>query len=125
MKGKILRELRLENKLTQDELAKKLDVSSSTIRMIELGKRNGSDEVINKIANFFSVSLDYLNGRTTERTIEKKSKPKMIDDFLDSLLDDGIITDPNDIDDTTADMILNAIKAQVALKLKKREKGEK
>ncbi|MBY6770086.1 XRE family transcriptional regulator, partial [Clostridium botulinum] len=43
-----------------------------------------------------------------------------IDNFLDRLIQEGIIQDPNNIDSTTEDMILNAIKAEIALKLKKK-----
>lgn len=121
MKGEILKELRLNAHLTQDDLAKKLGIAPSTIRMIELGKRKGSDEVVNKIANYFKVSLDYLNARENDN----KKKSELVDEFIDSLINEGIITDSNDIDDDIADMILNAVKAQVALKLKKHNKGDK
>lgn len=113
MKGEILKSLRLKANLTQNQLAEKLGIAASTIRMIEIGKRSGSDEVVNKIADFFDVSLGYLNG-----------KREFIDDFITSLVNEGIITDPDNIDDETANMILNAVKAEVALKIKKHKKDE-
>jgi transcriptional regulator with XRE-family HTH domain len=122
MNGKILKSLRLEANLTQKQLAEKIKVSQSTVRMIELGKRSGSDEVTRKIADYFNVSLDYLNGRTGTRINESNEKNQMIDEFLNTLIDEGIITDPNDVKDSTAEMILNAIKAKVALKLKQKER---
>lgn len=118
MKGKILKQLRTNAHLTQEELSKKIEVSPSTIRMIELEKRKGSDTVVTKIANYFNVSLDYLNGRE----VKYKTKSELVDEFIDSLIDEGIITDPNDIDEDTTDMILNAVKAQIALKFKKHNK---
>lgn len=121
MNGEILRKLRLEKSLTQEELAKKIDVAQSTIRMIELGKRGGSKEVVSKIADFFNVSFDYLEGRTAERHIEE-DKSQMIDDFLNTLVDEGVIKDPNDIDEKTVEMILNAVKAQLGYKILKRNK---
>lgn len=121
MNGEILKSLRSEAKLTQKELAEKLNISQSTIRMIEIGKRNGSKEVTDKIADYFDVSLDYLDGRSTERN----KKLQMIDDFINSLIEEKVITNPDDIDEDTANAILNAVKAQVALKLKKRNKGDK
>lgn len=117
MDGKILRQLRLEKELTQNQLAKEINVSPSTIRMIELGKRDGSNEVIEKIADFFNVSLDYLNNRTDKRTMDEQR----IDDFLNALIKDGIIKDPNNIDDETTDMIMNAVKAQLARKILKKK----
>lgn len=122
MNGEILKKLRLERGLTQEQLAKKIGISPSTIRMIELGKRNGSKEVVGKIADFFNVSLDYLDGRTNDRIIEEHEKGQKIDDFLNMLIDEGVIQDPNNIDDETAEIILNAVKAQLGYKMLKKGK---
>lgn len=119
MNGDILKKLRLDANLTQQQLANKIKVSSSTIRMIELGKRKGSDEVVNKIADFFNVSLDYLNDRDEK---DEQEKGQLIDDFLNTLIQEGVITDPNNIDDKTAEVILNAVKAQLGYKLLKKSK---
>lgn len=121
LNGDILKKLRLEAKLTQDQLAKELGISSSTIRMIEIGKRNGSNVVINKIADYFKVTLDFLDGRSEERNLDEQEKGEMIDKFLDTLIEEGVITDPNAIDDETAEMILNAVKAKIGYKILKRK----
>ncbi|MHB9949523.1 XRE family transcriptional regulator [Clostridium botulinum] len=115
--GERLKKLRNEAKLSQKDLAKKLGLSSSTVGMIESGKREGNKETIHKIANFFGVSIDYLYGNDVEEITKTES---LIDNFLDRLIQEGIIQDPNNIDSTTEDMILNAIKAEIALKLKKK-----
>lgn len=57
-----LKELRKQRGYSQSELAKQLHVSKSTISMIELGSRQPSIEVLEMIADFFNVSLDYLRG---------------------------------------------------------------
>lgn len=57
-----LKELRKQRGYSQSELAKQLHVSKSTISMIELGSRQPSIEVMEMIADFFNVSLDYLRG---------------------------------------------------------------
>lgn len=124
MNGEILKKLRLGANLTQEQLGKKIDVSASTIRMIELGKRGGSKDVINKIADFFDVSLDYLDGRSGERNNIDYDKGQLIDDFLNTLIEDGVIKDPNNIDDQTAEMILNAVKAQIGYKILKKKGKE-
>ena len=64
MFGSKLRDLRKREGLSQEELAKKLGVSKSTIGMYEQGQRKKpqSDEVLKKIADFFNVTLDYLMG---------------------------------------------------------------
>ncbi|MDD6735720.1 MAG: S24 family peptidase [Clostridiales bacterium] len=64
MFGSKLKDLRKRAGLSQEELAKKLGISKSTIGMYEQGQRKKpqSDEVLKSIADFFGVSLDYLMG---------------------------------------------------------------
>lgn len=64
MFGTRLRDLRKQQKLTQAELAKKLKISASTIGMYEQNRRAPDSQTITDFANFFSVSVDYLLGRT-------------------------------------------------------------
>lgn len=65
-----LKTLRNEKKLTQRELAKLLNLSPSTIAMYEIGQRFPDPETLQKIADFFDVSVDYLLGRTDKRNID-------------------------------------------------------
>ena len=59
----ILRDLRRSRNLSQEELAEIIGVSKSTIGMYEQGKRiPKADATLRKLAEFFSVSIDYLMG---------------------------------------------------------------
>ena len=58
-----LKELRTQRGYSQSELAKKLHVSKSTVSMLEVGSRQPSLELMEIIADFFNVSMDYLNGK--------------------------------------------------------------
>lgn len=122
MLGERIKMLRQEvSGLTQSKLSLELGFGKSTIGMIESGKRNASQEAIEKIADYFNVSVDFLLGRTEIRNDKVKlNREKIIDDFIDNLIDEKIITDPNNIDNETKDMIINAVKAHVALKMKKK-----
>lgn len=62
-----LKELREEFKKDRYELAKFLNVSYSTIAKYESGLRSPDKETLNKLANYFNVSVDYLLGRTDIR----------------------------------------------------------
>lgn len=64
----ILKSLRCSQNLTQDELAKKLKISRSTIGMYEKGAREPDFETLESIADFFNVDIDYLLGRTIKTT---------------------------------------------------------
>ncbi len=59
-----LRTLREKRNLTQVQLAEKLNITSQSLSQYELNKRTPDIEMINKLADFFDVSIDYLFGRT-------------------------------------------------------------
>lgn len=63
--SKILRLLRHEKLLSQQELADRLGISKSSINMYERGERQPNFETLEKIADFFHVDIDYLLGRTS------------------------------------------------------------
>lgn len=55
-----IKEVRLKNKLSKVEMAKKLDVSEGTIRMWENGKNEPRMGMVEKISSLFNVSKSYL-----------------------------------------------------------------
>lgn len=67
-----LKELRQKNNLTLKELGKKVDMLDSTLSQYENGKRNPNDKVWQKLADFYSVSLDYIKNKyySTHELIE-------------------------------------------------------
>ncbi|MBS6503322.1 MAG: helix-turn-helix transcriptional regulator [Clostridium sp.] len=115
MKGDILKELRKEKKLTQEQLAKKLNVKQSTIASIEIGRREPSNELMIDIANFFNVSLDYLNGLTSVKSEDNEKDSGLVRDLLVHLYNSGLIKDINNIDDTTKDIIMSMVKKELEL----------
>jgi len=59
--GKKIKELRLKNNLSQDELARKADVPYTTLTKIEVGViKKPSVFVVAKIAKALGISLDKL-----------------------------------------------------------------
>jgi len=70
MFGEILKDLRKQHGLSQDDLAKVLGISKSTIGMYEQGKRSPhSDEILKGIATYFGVSIDYLKGFAPQNSV--------------------------------------------------------
>ena len=63
MDGKRLKKLRLERKLTQEELGKIIHVSKVSISGYENGNRTPDTDTLQKLADFFGVTTDYLLGR--------------------------------------------------------------
>lgn len=60
----VFKELRLEKKITQQELSYSLGLSRSAISMYETGEREPDFKTLKLIADFFNVDTDYLLGRT-------------------------------------------------------------
>lgn len=61
-----LRALRLEQSLTQKELASKINSTDKNIWAYENGIATPPSEIIVAYADFFGVSTDYLLGRTDD-----------------------------------------------------------
>ena len=60
--GNILKKLRQQEGMTQQQLANKLGVTKSVVSYYELQERYPSPEILIKLAQIFHVSTDYLLG---------------------------------------------------------------
>ena len=60
--GERLKALRLQEKLTQQQLADRLGITKSVVSYYELQERYPSPEILIKLASVFHVSTDYLLG---------------------------------------------------------------
>ena len=67
MIGRKLKELRKEHKIFQEELARALDVTTSSVGHYEIDSKNPSYEVLVKISRYFCVSTDWLLGVTNDK----------------------------------------------------------
>jgi len=65
--GDKIRQLRIENNLTQKKFGELFNVAKNTISQYENSVSTPDVEMQKKICNKFNVSLDWLNGRTNIR----------------------------------------------------------
>lgn len=95
-----LKSLRNGTPDTQAQLADKLGVARTTYAMYEQGKREPDNATLNKIADFFNVSVDYLLGRTD---IKYRFNPEKEYEGLEEFLNDPILNDflKNDLKNAT------------------------
>ena len=84
-----IKELRLQKKLSQKELADKVGLSNQSISFYENGKREPKIEAWQKLAQFFNVPITYLQG---ESDIKDKSKFNDFNAFINSI---NVSEDPN------------------------------
>ena len=61
-----LRDLREDADLTQQGLAQKLSMHTTTYARYETGQRELPMDIAIKLADFYKVSLDYLVGRSNK-----------------------------------------------------------
>ena len=69
-----IRDLRIDNGYKQKDIAALLGVSQNTYSQYEIGILNYPLDAIIKLADFYNVSIDYLLGRTDEKTPYPKKK---------------------------------------------------
>ena len=69
MIGNKIRYLRRKNLMTQKELAKALGVSTGAVGFWEIGKREPDNQMLQKLADFFDVTIDYLLGNEKENIV--------------------------------------------------------
>ena len=67
MKYENIRSLRIDNGYTQKQIAEQLGVSQNTYSQYEIGVLNYPIEALEKLADFYGVSVDYLLGRTNTK----------------------------------------------------------
>jgi|GEM_PF-3911834 len=65
--GSIIRQLRVENHMTQEQLAKALGVRKSAISMYESGRRQPTLERLEKLTDIFNVDVSYFCGQSDLR----------------------------------------------------------
>ena len=74
-----LKQLRAQRGLTQDTLSKQSGLTKSSIAMYETGKRKPKIEVLERLADFFNVDLDYLVGKSDRTTVIVPPAPQKSD----------------------------------------------
>lgn len=77
-----LKALRKKDGATQEEFAERLGIARSTYSGYERGTSEPDNETLDKIAKYFSVTTDYLLGRSENNIADLDAfKLNMLDDF--------------------------------------------
>ncbi len=77
-----IKELRVRNKLTVQELADQVGIQPPSVSFQENMKRNLTIENAIKYADFFGVSLDFLFYRDSQDSVMGKYKTEELEEFL-------------------------------------------
>lgn len=104
-----LKETRLNNKLTQKDIASFFKTSPQSYAQWEKGTRKPSAENLQKLADYFNVSTDYLLGKT-----DIPDPDLEID--LDTAIDNSVAYDGTPITDNDREIIKDFLKEYFANK---------
>ena len=91
--GKRIRQAREENKMTQRELASKIEMSDSQLSSYENGKKSIGLYTLAKIANATNKTIDelYFGNDEVKPLTKSTSTPELIVNCLDALFENGVI----------------------------------
>lgn len=76
--GDKLKTLRRGRKLTQQELAERMDLSRATISNYEVGRRSPHLSELRRFAAFYGVSLDYFGIEATDESFELLARARSV-----------------------------------------------
>lgn len=76
--GKRIKELRAEKQLGRIQFAELLNISDDTICNLENRNSRADSKILNKLADFFDVSTDYLLGRTNVRNLSLSKREESL-----------------------------------------------
>ena len=125
---KNLKLLRKQHNLSQKEIGNIFHASQNTVSQWENGTRKPSYDIIQELADYFEVSVDYLLGRQ-EQLPELNSKDKreiqeILDDTEQQLLSqDGLMFDGSPATDEDVQKIIMAMKMGMEM-IKKENKAK-
>ena len=69
-----IKELRLQNNLSQEQLANKLDITRRTYIYYETGKKYPSVDLLARISEFFEVSISFLTDEQDDSVANEQSQ---------------------------------------------------
>lgn len=109
--AEIFKYLRLREGLTQKEMADRLGIAKSTVSMYENGNREPDFELLEQIADYFNVDMNFLLGKDKdERYFLDEKTTQIAQEIFDNeelklLFDAAVDSSPEDLK-TVHDMLL-------------------
>lgn len=124
--GSRIKELRKNRDLTQQQLAKLLGISASSVGMYEQDRRKPDNETLLKLCNVFDTSADYILGKagTAARVGKNVDVADVFDEFTEKLmLQQGLMFDGTPLNDNDRMKIVDALKVVAALAKQEHKKS--
>lgn len=88
--GETLKRLRQRNNISQDELARKLNVKQYVISSWEIGRSEPNIEQIKRLSTYFNIPTDYLLGKDVVIVKDENEFQIVTNNFKQDVKDDAI-----------------------------------
>lgn len=119
MIGEKIKKVRKEMDLSQDDFSKLLGISRSNLRDLESGKNKGSNiKILAKLAEISGKNLTYF----TDDALNIQQYD-ILDGFIEMMINRNLIDEDGNISDMLKDLIIDVVKQEIKLKLKKKQQA--
>lgn len=109
-----LRELRKNNKYSQEDIANKLNISTSAYGFYEQGKSVPNANTISFLADLYLVTTDYLLGRSNNPKLTQEDEIDVYNKFEELKISlentDDLMFCGEILDDETRELLLSSLK---------------
>lgn len=118
-----IKELRTSKKMTQQEIANYLGITRPAYTAYESGNRQPDFETLEKLANLFNVTTDYLLGRNHTPEWANKDEVMELDKLLESNI--GMTYGPEEMTAEDREQINDLIASYFWVKKQKEDRKKK
>lgn len=121
-----LKELRKEKGYTLEQVANDLNTTKVTLSRYENGTREPKSDTLNQLSDYFNVSIDYLFGKTNERTPHTKDEiidvKKALEEIKNELENsESLMFDGECLSEDAISSLLSAMEIGLSMAKKKQE----
>lgn len=103
--GEVIRALRLEHHLSQEQFAKLFNVAPSAVGMWENNKRVPGKETLESIADYFNVDMNFLYGKTLIRNSYRELRNTIDPQWGDDTANREYLADKSDLLEIYNDLV--------------------
>ena len=124
-----LKIIRKQKNLNQQKVAFDLNISRESLSYYENGKREPSLSLLVSMSKYFNVSIDYLFGKTDERSVPTKDEVIDVKKALDKIKNDlqnssSLMFDGECLSEDAISSLLSAMEIGLSMAKKKQEESK-
>lgn len=113
--GEKIKALRENLNISQRAFGESLGKDQRSVSNWEVGSARPPFEVLQQICKIYNIDISYFTGESTvvEKPVEKEDDP--VRDLLNKLVEQKIITDPDNIPESVVKIIMDAVRMDLRM----------